>query len=29
VKDAAQATAPPAKTAWGSVKSFFTNLFSK
>jgi hypothetical protein len=40
VKDAAQAAAPPAKTAWGnaregavgvghSVKSFFTNLFSK
>jgi hypothetical protein len=40
VKDAAQAAAPPAKTAWGSVrdgavgagqsvKSFFTSLFSK
>jgi hypothetical protein len=40
VKDAAQAAAPPAKTAWSnarngavgvgrSVKSFFTNLFSK
>jgi hypothetical protein len=39
VKDAAQAAAPPAKTAWGnardgavgvgrSVKSFFTSLFS-
>jgi hypothetical protein len=39
VKDAGQAAAPPAKTAWGnardgavgagrSVKSFFTNLFS-
>jgi hypothetical protein len=40
VKDAAQAAAPPAKTAWGSVRdgavgvghsvtSFFTTLFSK
>jgi hypothetical protein len=40
VKDAAEAAAPPAKTAWGNardgavgvgrtVKSFFTNLFSK
>jgi hypothetical protein len=40
VKDAAEAAAPPAKTAWGNardgvvgvgrtVKSFFTSLFSK
>ena len=40
VKDAAQAAAPPAKTAWGnardgavgvgrSVKSFFTSLFAR
>lgn len=40
VKDAAEAAAPPAKTAWGhardgavgvgrTVKSFFTTLFSK
>ena len=40
VKDAAQATAPPAKTAWGnardgavgvgrSVTTFFTSLFTK
>jgi hypothetical protein len=28
VKDAGQATAAPAKGAWGGVKSFFTGLFS-
>jgi hypothetical protein len=28
VKDAEEAAAPPAKSAWGSVATFFTNLFS-
>ena len=29
VKDASQAAAPPANSAWDSVTTFFTTLFSK
>ena len=29
VKDAGEAAAPPANSAWGSVTTFFTTLFSK
>jgi len=29
VKDAGEAAAPPAQSAWGSVKTFFTSFFAK
>ena len=29
LKEAGKAAEPPAKTAWGTVKGFFTNPFSK